>query len=432
MTSPSRLQREWIKEEEQKIKKENEQTETASIIEDAITYKPKKIKELKVSEKNEQKEIWEKPRSNATVWSILRKAKDKGIKGNPYFEERFLQSDEIFVMYDYAVNLLQTRWNKLEEWVENKYKISKKDKVIHYRINWYIDELFKEGDRWEWLETAMQESFKNITQYDEDLEVIIRTFCKYVNKTKRKQQELKIYLQEKIRWYLYKIVSLSRKTTARSWMSSKEAKDFDYVLRNSFEYLENLDTNPNEKIDTAINYLLASSHELICKESLNNTDLNDLFTSEGVCLEETARSFHGGMVRKIANYFIKTGRANNNIYYDFLKNNYQANIYHLFNYCCSTGNKMTEEQLKYFEERYAIAFEKGARKLEERIERGHYTNGHLVTSVEILSYIRNCTKSRWLAYEDLLIKHANTKGAKEYAKTIIQLKKENEFVKNQA
>jgi hypothetical protein len=89
---------------------DQETIDLIDMIEKAVNFKPKKIKEREEKPDNEHF----KPRSDTGIWSIYHSAALDATTDNPYYEERFLEADSYWGV-KYATKVKRCRWDKLEE-----------------------------------------------------------------------------------------------------------------------------------------------------------------------------------------------------------------------------------------------------------------------------------------------------------------------------
>jgi hypothetical protein len=405
--------------EDRSRKIEQHQASAASIIEEAVIYRPKNIK-LKLEK---QKDVWEKPRTSSSVYTVLRKAKDNNIVGNPHFEKKFIESNEAFVMSEYAKCVLKERWPSFEKWIEDQLEENlHKTGYCGYWVTSYVKELFKVGDTWPWLEEKI-DSLDYKKEMGDDFLKLVET---YVIKTKLKKDLVVDFFVNMAIHYLVKLIRIGE------GRGLQESESYDIFCK--FKYamlcLDELEVHRIEKIEKFIKIALKKFEQL---SSFSREMYSTYNRSSTGALDRSVFSlinwYGSSLGIVLQKYYLKQDKENND-FYNFLNQKYTSNIAELFLYCGAIGKRMSEEKERYLLAQMQEAFEAGYAEHLERLDNPWCYYGSIMGSEgrdAVVSYVVNCIKGRWEAFEDLVVKYCDTKGAKEYAKAIKQIKKDGTY-----
>ena len=402
--------------EEMLLKIEKRQAEAASIIEEAVIYRPKNIK----PKLEKQKEVWEKPRTSSSVYTVLQKAKDNNIVGNPHFEKKFIESNEAFVMSEYAKCVLKGRWPSFEKWIEEQFE--KSSHMTGYWVARYVKELFKVGDAWPWLEEKI-----DVLDYKKEIDDgFLKVVEAYVIKTKLKKDLVVNFFVNMAIHYLVKVIRIGESRG----LQENESYDIFFKFRYAMLCLDEFEVHRVEKIEKFIKIALKKFEQLssFSREmysTYNRTRTGALDRS----VFSTINWYESSLGIVLQKYYLKQDKENND-FYNFLNEKYTSNIAELFLYCGAIGKRMSEEKEKYLLAKMQEAFEAGYADHLERLDNSWGYYGSIMGSDgrdAVVSYVVNCIKGRWEAFEDLTVKYCDIKGAKEYAKTIKQIKKDGTY-----
>ena len=403
--------------EEMLLKIEKRQAEAASIIEEAVIYRPKSIK----PKLEKQEDVWEKPRTSSSVYTVLRKAKDNNIVGNPHFEKKFIESDDPFVMGEYARCVLKARWPSFEKWVKDKFE-KNSENMCKYWVSSYVKDVFKVGDVWPWLEEKI-----DVLDYKKEIdEGFLKVVETYVIKTKLKKDLVVDFFVNRAIHYLVKIIRVE----GSRGLQEDENYDNFCKFRYAMLCLNEFEVHRSEKIEKFIKIALKKFEQL---SSFSREMYSRYNRSSTGGLDRSVFSlinwYDSSLGIVLQKYYLKQDKENND-FYNFLNQKYINNIAELFLYCGAIGKRMSEEKEKYLLTQMQEAFETGYADHLERLDNSWGYYGSIMGSDgrdAVVAYVVNCIKGRWEAFEDLTVKYCDIKGAKEYAKAIKQIKKDGTY-----